>query len=557
MHKNLYSNKMKNWEFDKEVPSFSQIRRATVFIDTERGEDEKTKGKLMQSKTNSSYYLSIFALSLIAAPGLMAQNAPDTTQTQEQTGYCNTCSCSPCCCERCCTPKPKKCIDCECYTPQFYDLQCDCGFFVDAEFLYWYARETNLSYALKIQSKESTNVPPEDSPLFRLKTLVFAPQTYEHLSTKWDPGFRVGVGFNSECDGWDYYLNWTYFHNKKSNSISVSPDYGLKEELKEGRDEERLFVPFFAENQECLLLNPWINASFHGIGGGFIGQFSVNPIAILFGGGSSILSFDKINAKWRLSFNSIDLELGRKYWLSRCFNLRPYAGLRGAWTRTTFQTKSFRNASGIFSGIDFALDVTLKDRFKTRNWGAGLLGGIQPTWYFCNNFALYSNFDMALLWGEFENKKREKYRTVTNLIAPEEFQFLSITITDPSYSNLSKSKFFQMNALLDMSIGFRWEENWCCDQYRTTVDIGWEHHIWFDHNHRNKTSGFISGGGFETFDDSGQQPLSQLKLSPNVRQGNLNQDEEIQTIVNVFSEYDEVTGNLGYGGLVVRLRFDF
>ena len=28
-----------------------------------------------------------------------------------------------------------------------------------------------------------------------------------------------------------------------------------------------------------------------------------------------------------------------------------------------------------------------------------------------------------------------------------------------------------------------WEEYWCCEEYRSTVDIGWEHHIWFDHNH--------------------------------------------------------------------------
>jgi len=443
----------------------------------------------------------LIALSLIGALDLSAKASAE--EYTEQASSCNSCCCKPCCCE----PKPKKCIDCECYTPQFYDLQCDCGFFLDGEFLYWYARETNLSYALKIQAKESTTIPASDgSP--PPTTLVFASQSYEHLSTKWDPGFRVGLGFNSDCDGWDYYLHWTYFHNKKSNSTSVSPEYILGSN------------PFLADKGDSLLINPWINASFHGIGEG-------------------IFSFDTINAKWRLSFNSVDLELGRKYWLSKCFNLRPYVGLRGAWTRTTFRTKSLRNISfereeigglGQDALFDEVIDANFKDRFKTRNWGAGILGGIQPTWYFCSNFALFSNLDVALLWGEFENKKREKYQNIstTTQIKPE--QGNPITRIDPSYSNLSKNKFFQMNALLDLAIGLRWEEYWCCEQYRSAFDIGWEHHIWFDHNHRNKSS------------DS-------FTITPGRGLG--------APTVDGFRAYDEVTGNLCYGGLVVRLRFDF
>ncbi len=197
-----------------------------------------------------------------------------------------------------------QCIDCECYTPAFYDLQCDWGFFIDGEFLYWYARETNLSYALKIQSKEKRKV-SEETQVFIGAQLVFAPQTYEHLSTKWDPGFRVGVGFNSECDGWDYRLNWTYFHNKKSNSISVSPDYITTVE----NTTANVPNPFFADNQEFLLLNPWINTSFQGIGGGWIGEWSfyiqqqITNLGVAYRA-TNILSFDKINAKWTGRFHS-------------------------------------------------------------------------------------------------------------------------------------------------------------------------------------------------------------------------------------------------------------
>jgi len=446
----------------------------------------------------------LIAFSLIGALSLTAKATAETNT--EQTTTCYSCSCQPCCCE----PKPPKCIDCECYTPQFYDLQCDCGFFLNGEFLYWYARESNLSYAAKIQSEGFPLKFQSDVE----ETIIFSPQTYEYLSTKWDPGFRVGVGYNSACDGWDYFLHWTYFSNKKSNSTSVSPDYSLDFEF----SEESFSDPFLADNQEFFLLNPWINASFHGLA---FGDFStIFPGAVNQG---SIVTFDKIKTKWQLNYHSIDLEIGRKYWLSKCFNLRPYAGLRGARTKTTFGTKSFRNNTVDFSGNITDLALNFNDRFKTQNWGAGFLGGLQPTWYFCRNFALYSNLDVALLWGEYENKKQENYQIT--LLLPDGQQIIT-----PIPRMQSKGKFFQMNAILDLAIGLRWEEYWCCDQYRSTFDVGWEHHIWFDHDHRIKTSDFMQGQVITDFPTK---------------------------IAKGFRTYDEVTSNLSYGGLVVRLRFDF
>lgn len=439
------------------------------------------------------------ALSLIASSSLIAQQSRMSSNYENdnyhhQSGYCNSCCCSPCCCKPCCVPKPKKCIDCECYTPQYYDLQCDCGFFADVAFLYWYARETDLSYALEVEAVQRT-LPTEDN---ENPDLIFAPQKYHHLDTKWDPGVRVGVGWNDSCDGWDYYLNWTWFQNTEKDSTSV-PNYGTTGVGGSGD----VFLPFLASNGESLLLNPWINQGFHVVGSNRL-----------------IISWNSIRARWKLTFNQIDLELGRKYYLSKCFVMRPYLGLRGAWTKINFRTTSSRMATSPLDGTIF--DFTFKDRFKTRNWGVGLLGGFQPTFLFTPCFQLYGNADIALIWGEFEIKKRENYQGTTTST--------SETLLDPSYVNQSTSKFFQMNAILDLGIGLRWEDTWCCDQYRTALDVGWEHHIWLDHNHRNKTYDFFSanlGGGSAPARESG------------------------------FRTYAENTGNLCYGGLVIRFRFEF
>lgn len=397
----------------------------------------------------------LLALSLIAFTSLYSEAEAKKPQLDEN-GYCSTCYSYPCCCEPCCEPEPRKCIDCECYIPPFYDLQCDWGVSLDLEFLYWYAGETNLSYALELKN---TQIAPG------VDDYAFSPHRFKHISTKWDPGFRVGLGWNSDCDGWDTQLNWTYMKNCQSSSSSVplSPQGILSQDA-------------------SILINPWINFSFAG--------FELN------------FPLHQVKAEWNFHYNQIDLEWGRKSWVSRCFALRPYAAVRGAWWKTRFETDSIHESSDQTRRV-------FNDRFTNRVWGVGLLGGLQPTWYFCTNFALYANFDGALLWGDFEAKKREKY-TSDNRELPLDFQ------------NSSSSCFSQMTAMLDTAIGLRWEETWCCDRYRTAFDLGWEHHILFDQNHRMQTTDFFS---------------SSTQLS--------------------FLHYNETTGNLGMGGFVLRLRFDF
>lgn len=55
----------------------------------------------------------------------------------------------------------------------------------------------------------------------------------------WDPGFRLGLGWNTDCDGWDLYLNWTYYHNRSKKSTEFPL---INADFKEG---------------ERTILDPW------------------------------------------------------------------------------------------------------------------------------------------------------------------------------------------------------------------------------------------------------------------------------------------------------------
>lgn len=440
--------------------------------------------------------------------------------------------CCDCHCQPCCVPEPKKCIELEAYTPAYYDLQCDWGLFALVDFLYWYARETNLTYAARVVNQQTGSfVQPRATPspvTVFLTNLV--PESYKNLSSAWKPGFRVGLGINSSCDGWDALLDWTYYHNTKKSSTSVD-DFS-----------NSIFLTLPNVDQPALM-NPWLNQGFS-----MAALSTLTPATLA----STMIPylFDSISAKWKLNFNQIDLELGRKYWLSRCFTLRPFLGLRGAWIKTNFTVTSSRDET--FSRVNSGQVVTsmtnfstlCKDRFINHNWGVGLLGGIQPNWHFTQRFILFGNVDMALLWGNGEAKKKENYTQHSFSTPPLAFE-TTTTEVNILLEDSSKSNFSLLQPVLDLGIGFRWEETWCCNRFRTELDLGWEHHIWFDLNERIKTSGSM---GYTNI-VGGRMLLSEEDLGIDLSGS--------QVATTGFQTFTEVVGNLGLGGLVVRFRFDF
>jgi len=409
----------------------------------------------------------ILALTLISSSALFGAYH-DTEDFNYNEGENSSTCCSPCC-----TPQPKKCIDCECYTPKYYDLQCDWGLFVSGEFLYWYARETHLSYAAVLTTPATLN-----------DVTLQTPSSVKAFGVSWDPGFRVGIGYNWRCDGWDTYLNWTSFCNSRSDSVSV------------------------ASLDDGFIVSPWAY-SLYGIDGDSI-----------------ILStpWTSVKGKWSLNFNQIDLELGRKYWLSKCFSLRPYAGLRGQWLETTLKVDSnFVTSPNFDTRVTSATDSS---KITDDAWGGGFLVGIQPNWHLCSNFIIYSNWSGSLTWGEYKSKRSETFELTSG----------SITSTLPLKFDYN---FYGMLATIDLGIGFRWEENWCCDRYRTSLDLGWEHHLIFDYNHR------IQFTGLQTELES--SPINAAAPTPT-------------------APYAGGIGGLGYsesgctlsmGGFVLRVRVDF
>lgn len=382
-------------------------------------------------------------------------------------------------------------IDCEpctelhCYLPEYYDLQCDLGFFITVDFLYWYARENNLVWSTKAVVQTYDNIKGVASPLRHL-----------YLNSHWNPGIRCGIGKTIGCDGWDLYLNWLYTHNTMANSAHFSWDGNPIPDI----DQKALY-------------NPWAYGSW------FAQSFWQNG-----------------TSSWQLNFDLMDFELGRKYWVSPSFTMRPLGGLRGTWLHTRFRVKTDSTLPTVIQ-FDPALLTTTKfvpvfqenaNFIRNTYWGIGLLAGLQSSWEICDKLFIFGSCSGSFVCGRFFGSNIVKAHFQGMLISPENGE----TPQEFSMKNHENEAFHRMQAMLDLALGLHWENYWFCNRLCTSLDISWEYHYWPNFGLRHQTTGSFN-------DDT----LPLLNFNANIN--------------SYYLTDSQVVTDLVLGGLVIRGRVDF
>ncbi|MEI6242971.1 MAG: Lpg1974 family pore-forming outer membrane protein [Chlamydiota bacterium] len=174
---------------------------------------------------------------------------------------------------------------------------------------------------------------------------------YPGFDLKWGYGFRVGLGYNLIYDQWDTSLSWTSFHSNTRHTLSAKPSTVIQPE-------------FFAA---------WLS-----------GNWS-----------------ESISAKWGIFFNMLDWELGRSYWISKDFSLRPFLGIKGGWIHQSIHVQYHR----------LILDYTIhtnnsgKEHVKNNFAGIGPEAGFNSKWRvfnFGSHFLnLFGDFSLAGLCGSW------------------------------------------------------------------------------------------------------------------------------------------------------------
>jgi hypothetical protein len=235
---------------------------------------------------------------------------------------CKPCAAPPVCCWKFNPCNPKGCSDMNCG-----------GYFVSFDLLIWAAENRGFSYAFEL----------DDSPALSGSVV--------RLDPSWDPGFRIGLGWNTSYNFWDLFVGYTWYRNHAAKTRSDD-----------------------------------------------IGFIDLRPIAT-----TDSETFEKVSASAIMNMNMIDLELGRLIYLTKVVAIRPFAGLKGGSLNQSFKDHFTDPLS------DDPTNSETKFSGKNNYWGIGPRLGLNGEWHLDWGVSILGKFASALLYGGTHASSLSRY----------------------------------------------------------------------------------------------------------------------------------------------------
>lgn len=293
---------------------------------------------------------------------------------------------------------------------------------------YWNAHQDGFEFG--VMNNVIAPLPGSGSSIDPASLNTIIDGKYLNPRSKWNFGYKFGIGYNSTRDGWDFELLWTHFRNRASRSDNAIP----------------------AENNSIIPL--WSAFASSAPGG------NTQNNMVLFASG--------INSSWRLQLDLLDLDMGREFWNSKYVTLRPHIGLRYASIKQLFELE-FLGGSWSFISTPATAATTgvvhLHNNFK----GLGVAAGLESTWLIGRGFAFYGNLNLSLVYGRFELDHTEN-----NTLGSPNFTKTPILEIEEG--------FHSTKAMTDLELGVEWTTMFSDCNYGFTLGLAWEHHMFFNQN---------------------------------------------------------------------------
>ena len=310
---------------------------------------------------------------------------------------------------------------------------------IEAAYLYWQSKLFGLEYASK---SFLPSAPGAAAQVFDQK--VYAPDF------AWKPGFKFDAGYGLPYDGWDIDACWTCYHTeltslKKHEDSPISPA-GLG------------IVP--------LLHYPFLNFTF----------LSSAPLRFISAAGN-----------WKMTFNTLDAELGRMFEPTRTVPLRMHLGVKAAWIRQHYHVRydsSTPFTASIQSSTQSLFILNSKMAFTSSMEAVGPRAGMNSKWVFGKGFSLiadgafsclYSFYDLDTKYGDLVAN------TATGLQFPNNLRM--------------KEKMRELTPVIEAKLGL--DMGWCfgtCRPIYFGAQIAYEAQYWWSINHLRRNYPYLAPG---------------------------------------------------------------
>jgi hypothetical protein len=265
----------------------------------------------------------------------------------------------------------------------------------------------------------------EPSTVWSNAVYVHSSFSAENVPFDWNPGFRIGFGHKMDEQSWDVKLYWTYFHTSHDANVSVS----------NGTD--AVISEFFS---------------------GFVGGFADTSLG-------NIPLFSQGSIDWNLTYNTIDLDVGRKITFGESAWIRPSLGIKTAVIQQDVHLNFARPNSTIP-----LLSLSAEENVAHDFWGIGPSFGISGGWSLpkCNNLSLVGSFSADFLFGQWN--VNDDYARTDIILPVDSYGAFTTSMTD-SLLGVPVLRYYlglewvrQGNVTLGARVGY--ELQWWANQQR-------------------------------------------------------------------------------------------
>lgn len=272
------------------------------------------------------------------------------------------------------------------------------GLILNGDALYWQAQENGIPYALLIKNPLAVFINPDEHFRSKVKQMQF----------DWDFGARASIGWQFARDAWGVLATWTHFNTKAS-------DKGFNTSSKR-------FDPIWADPRFVTLVDSAVQAE----------------------------------SIWKLFHNTLDLTLGRPFYVSRYLILQPEFGVSAALIKQHFHLTYLR---ALLPGVS---DPVLHNNFR----GIGLLAGLDTRFCLGGGWSLFNLTHFELYGGQFHLQRKE---TFTTELAPLTQQ-----------RTTAKNHVRKICPALQMQLGLRWQKDLFQGKQSVAIKLACDYQIfWF------------------------------------------------------------------------------
>jgi hypothetical protein len=289
-------------------------------------------------------------------------------------------------------------------------------FDVFGSFIYWHVSQDSMDIAHVLPSSATTPV---------------IPGAVAFQDFKYKPGFKAGVGFNTNYDGWVGWAEYTWLHQKTSTSKTAPA-------LPSG-------APGAWTAQDWFTTTPLITAP-------------------------------SVSSHWKMDLDILDLMVSRPFYQGTKVTIDPFAGLRGLLLRQN-------------------LNINMGDPFvhvKSKSWAIGPDAGVAGHWMLgTSGFRFEGKAAGSLLYTRFRKlSHKEQDTTNTTTGAP-----VTVITRVPGGRSTPRdpNSIAAVRPIAELGVGLGWGQYSSCNHYYIDFSVRYDFMLLWEQNIMRLFTTYLQG----------------------------------------------------------------